>query len=667
MESFPSEPQQQAPAETWTGPRLTGWALASVLAGLMLTLLLSALDQTIVGTALPKIITDLQGADLYIWPTTSYLLASTTMIPIVGKLSDQFGRKWFLVAGIVIFLVGSALSGASQTMYQLIAFRGLQGLGGGVLMSLVFTLVGDIFTPAERARWQGLFTAVFGLASVIGPAAGGFITDNFSWHWIFYVNLPVGVLALAAIIVWLPANISVRTTLVRGWAAFHRIDIPGALTAAGATVLLLLGLTWGGNLTYAWSSPQVVGTLAGAVTLFVAFFIVERFAVEPILPLDLFRNQVFAVGALLSLTVGMALLAVAIYLPLFVQGVLGQTATNSGVISTPLTLALAIGAAIIGQVIARVGRYQIFAIIGAVVLAGGIVLLTQMTLSTTLVEVTRNMIVIGLGLGMIQPVMTLAVQNAIPRSRLGVGTGAVTYLRSTGSTLGVAIVGAVEYNAYTTDLASRLPEAAKPFLSRLRPDVLQQLLLSQDLQHRVEAQVAKDAVAQALPNAVNQGVVQALAELNKQVPPGPQHDQIVYQMAGPLATKVTQQVTAQVTMQITAQVNGMFHQIFEATRQSLSVGIQHGFIAGLILCGVLFVLTLFLKDVPLQTRASAASAATKGEASVAFVVAAAEPASNGHAPMGNGGAHQPGALPMLPHEPRLLSSLGAGGEANDTE
>jgi EmrB/QacA subfamily drug resistance transporter len=665
MESFPSESQQQAPAATWAGPRLTGWALASVLAGLMLTLLLSALDQTIVGTALPKIITDLQGADLYIWPTTAYLLASTTMIPIVGKLSDQFGRKWFLVTGIVVFLIGSALSGASQTMNQLIAFRAIQGLGGGVLMSLVFTLVGDIFTPAERARWQGLFTAVFGLASVIGPAAGGFITDNFSWHWIFYVNLPVGVLALAAIIVWLPANISVRTTVARGWAAFHRIDIPGALTAASATILLLLGLTWGGNRTYDWSSPQVVGTLAGAVALFVAFFVVERFAVEPILPLDLFRNQTFAVGALLSLTVGMALLSVAIYLPLFVQGVLGQTATNSGVIATPLTLALAVGAAIVGQIIARVGRYQIFAIIGAVVLAGGIYLLTQMTLSSTLAEVTRNMIVIGLGLGMIQPVMTLAVQNAIPRSRLGVGTGAVTYLRSTGSTLGVAIVGAVEYNAYTTELTSRLPAAARPFISKLKPDLLQQLLLSPAGQHSVEAQAAKDAVAQVLPNAVNQAVVQALTQLDKQVPPGPLHNQIVAQQTLPLAAKVTQQVTEQVTAQVTARVDDTFHQIFEATRQSLAVGIQHGFIAGLILCGLLFVLTLFLKDIPLQTRAAAAPA--NGDTPVAFTVAAAEPASNGHAPMANGLAQEPGATPQQPNEPRLVSSLGAGGPDNETQ
>jgi EmrB/QacA subfamily drug resistance transporter len=601
MESPPTQSQQQAPTQSWTGPRLRGWSLASVLGALMLTLLLSALDQTIVSTALPRIITELQGANLYIWPTTAYLVASTTMIPIVGKLSDQFGRKWFLVAGIVVFLVGSALSGASQSIYQLIAFRGLQGLGGGVLLSLVFTLVGDIFSPAERARWQGLFTAVFGLASVIGPFAGGFITDNFSWRWVFYVNLPIGILALAAILIWLPANISIRTTRVGGWAAVRRIDIPGSLTAAGATICLLLGLTWGGNRTYDWTSPQVVGTLAAAAVLFVAFFFFERLAVEPILPLDLFRNQVFAVGALLALTIGMALLAVTIYLPLFVQGVLGHTATSSGAVVTPLALTLAIGAAIVGQLIARVGRYQIFAIVGAVILLAGVYFLTRMTISTSLFEVTRNMIVIGLGIGFIQPVMTLAVQNAIPRSRLGVGTGAVTYLRLLGSTLGVAIVGAVVYSSYTNELAKRLPTAAKPLSSQLKPDVLQQLLLNPSAQHAVQTQAAHAAVAKAVPPAVHAAVAQATA----QVPPGPAHDQTV----AAIAAQVTAQVTSQVTAQITTQVGRLFTQIFEVTRQALAVGIHDGFVTGLFVCGAVFVLTLFLKDVPLQTRAQGAPAA----------------------------------------------------------
>jgi EmrB/QacA subfamily drug resistance transporter len=563
-------------AAPWTGVRLTGWALASVLAGLMLTLLLAALDQTIVGTALPKIILDLQGASLYIWPTTAYLLASTTTIPIVGKLSDQFGRKWFLVGGIVVFLAGSALSGASQTMDQLIAFRALQGLGGGALMSLVFTSIGDIFSPAERARWQGLFTAVFGLASVIGPAAGGFITDNFTWRWVFYVNLPVGVLALLVIIFWMPANISQRTERRHGWAAFRRIDYFGGITAALATILLLLGLTWGGAHTYDWTSPQVLGTLIGSVVMYSLFFVAERFAIEPILPLDLFRNQVFAVGAILSLLIGMALFAVVIYLPLFIQAVQGHTATSSGAVATPLTLALAIGALIVGQLIARIGRYQIFAVIGSLIMLVGVYLVTRLTIDSSLLEVTRDMVVIGLGMGMIQPVMTLAVQNAIPRTRLGVGTAAVTYLRSTGSTLGVAAVGAVVYNSYSTYLAGRLPEAAKPFTAKLQPDVLQQLLLSPALQHKAQASAIDTAVQKAVAN----------------VPPGPAHDQTV----------------AAITAQVTSKVTDLFAQIMDATRHALAVGIHDGFIAALVVCAVVVVVTFFLKDIPLQRREAPAAA-----------------------------------------------------------
>ncbi|HLJ82341.1 MAG TPA: MDR family MFS transporter, partial [Ktedonobacterales bacterium] len=431
--------QQASATQVTGGVRLRGWDLAGVLIALMLTMLLAALDQTIVSTALPRIIQDLNGFDRYTWVVTAYLLAETTVIPIVGKLSDQFGRKWFLVAGVVIFLIGSMLSGISQTMNQLIIFRGLQGVGAGFLFALIFTLIGDIFTPAERARWQGLFSGVFALASVIGPTLGGWITDNTTWRWVFYVNIPLGVVALFLLIYRLPANISVRSTRFTGMAAVRRIDFAGAITASTATVCLLLGLTWGGQ-TFPWASAPVIGMLVGAVVLFVAFYFIERRASEAILPLDLFRNQIFTTGAILSLLVGVALFAIVIYLPLFIQGVLGQSATNSGVVITPLTLTLAIGAALVGQVIYKIGRYQFLSVIGAIILTFGVYLMAQMNASTGLGEVTRNMIVVGVGLGMLQPVLTLAVQNAIPRTRLGVGTSAVTYLRTMGQTLGTALI-----------------------------------------------------------------------------------------------------------------------------------------------------------------------------------------------------------------------------------
>jgi len=580
LESFPSGADQQIEqAQLRGGVSLRGWALVGVLAGLMLTLLLSALDQTIVGTALPRIIGDLRGFDRYTWVVTAYLLTSTAMIPIMGKLSDQFGRKWFLVAGVIVFLLGSALSGASQTMNQLIIFRGIQGLGAGTLMALVFTLIGDIFPPAARARWQGLFAGVFALASVIGPALGGWITDNATWRWVFYVNLPVGAVALIALVVWLPMNISVRSTLYTGWAAVRRIDVAGALTAAGATVCLLLGLTWGGQ-TYPWGSAPVISVLAAAAVLFAAFFVIERFAVEPVLPLDLFRNQVFAAGSLLALLVGMALFAMAIYLPLFIQGALGQTATSSGAAITPLTVTMAIGAAICGIIIARVGRYQWLAILGALILTFGAFLMTRMTISTSLLEVTRDMIVVGVGLGMLQPVMTLAVQNAIPRHRLGVGTGAVSYLRAMGSTLGTAVLGTVVNNTIAAELPKRLPVVAHRLPGQVLAAVTNQQVL-------VNPAYKQELVKQVVQGAVHQVTPQIAAQAAASVPPGPEHAALV-------ATLV-----ARATGQVAAQVTALLNQIFAATRQSLAIGIERGFVVSLIVCVAIIVVTLFLKDVPL--------------------------------------------------------------------
>ena len=557
--------------------RLTGWALAGVLASLMLTMLLAALDQTIVSTALPKILDELHGYNRYTWVVTAYLLAETTVIPIIGKLSDQFGRKWFLVAGVAIFLIGSVLSGTSNSMTQLIVFRGIQGIGAGFIFALVFTLIGDIFTPAERARWQGLFSGVFALASVIGPSLGGWITDNTTWRWVFYVNMPVGVVALALLIFVLPNNLSLRSSAYRGTAAMRRIDFAGSITAAAATVCLLLGLTWGG-VTYPWNSKHVIGILAAAVILFVAFFVIERrFAVEPILPLDLFKNKVFAAGALLSLTVGMALFAVVIYLPLFIQAVLGQTATNSGAVITPLTLTLAIGAAVVGQVIFKLGRYQIISIIGGFVLAIGVFLLIQMGPNVALGTVTINMIVVGIGLGMVQPVLTLAVQNAIPRTRLGVGTSAVTYLRTMGQTLGTAIIGAVVTNAATADLPTHLPPAAQNLPAGVLAAAANQQVLTQPA---LKAQIVNAAVQQA----------------TAAVPPGPQH--------------------AQAVATITAQAQTLLNQIFEASRLSLATGIHHAFVAALIIVGLAIVITFFLTDVPLASAPKAPARASEPSAGV---------------------------------------------------
>ncbi len=645
------KPAEQVQQNSGGGVRLRGIALVSILAALMLTLLLEALDQTIVGTALPKIIGSLQGFDRYTWVVTAYLLGSTTMIPIVGKLSDQFGRKWFFVAGVLLFLLGSILSGASQTIDQLIAFRALQGVGAGVGISLVFTVVGDIFPPAERARWQGIFAAVYGFSSVVGPTIGGWLSDNgpllgnlvtdtTRWRWVFYINLPLGLIALAALLVYLPANISSRTNKFSGWAAIRRVDFLGALLASSATICLLLGLTWGGNQIYDWNSPNVIIVLLAAALFYISFVVAEHFAAEPMLPLDLFRNRVFAADAVLGLTSGMVLLSLIIYLPLYLQGVLGESATNSGEVITPMTVSLVVGAAIAGIVIARAGRYQAITIIGAIILATGVFLMTLMTASTGILEASRDMIVAGIGLGIFFSVLTLAVQNALPRTRLGVGTGAITYLRSVGQTLGVAITGSVVNNVVAGELLKHLPSGYKQLGTQgLAAATNQQVLINPDYRTnvikystqaavnnavpRIVAQtvppIVKQSVAQAVQKAVAQAVPSAVAKATANVPPGPYHDATVAKITAQVTKQVTDQVTAQVTAQATPQitqqvahqvtlsatqqitntVHHLLQQVFDALRVSLGVGIERGFLTVFVFCIGVFIASLFLKDVPL--------------------------------------------------------------------
>jgi EmrB/QacA subfamily drug resistance transporter len=570
---------QVAPA-TGGGRRIHGFALVSILVALMLTLLLEALDQTVVGTALPRIVASLQGFDRYTWVVTAYLLGSTTMVPIVGKLSDQFGRKWFFIAGVVIFLLGSALSGASQTMDQLIAFRALQGLGAGTGIALVFTVVGDIFPPAERARWQGIFSAVYGFSSVVGPTVGGWLTDHgpllgslitdaTRWRWVFYINIPIGIIALVALLIYLPNNISERSSRYSGWAAVRRIDFLGAALASAATICLLLGLTWGGDQTYDWGSAQVVGMLVGAGILYIAFFAVERFAAEPVLPLRLFRNQIFSAGTTLSLLQGMILLGLVIYLPLYLQGVLGQSATNSGVVITPLTVSLVVGAGLSGFVVAMLKRYQAVTIAGAVIMTIGVYLMTRMTATTGLGTAAIYMVVTGIGIGIFFSILTLAVQNALPRTQLGVGTGAVRYVSQLGSTLGVAIVGTVVNNTIASDILTRIPAST---VKQLTPQGLKfatnpQVLVDPTYRNTVVQTAQKYAVAQATTH----------------IPPGAGHNQAV----------------AAAAAQAMQQVQHLLNQVFEALKLSLAVAVQHGFVTILFFCLATIIAAFFLKDVPL--------------------------------------------------------------------
>jgi EmrB/QacA subfamily drug resistance transporter len=415
------------------GYQFTIGRILAIYSGLMVTLALAALDQTIVATALPRIVGDLGGIAQYSWVFTAYMLTSTVTVPLYGKLGDVYGRKNLFLIAIITFLAGSALCGIAQTMTQLVVFRAVQGIGAGGLFPLSLAVIGNIVPPRDRGRWQGLIGAVFASSSIIGPAVGGFIVDSTTWRWVFFVNLPVGGVALAVISLTMPR-----------WQARveHTIDWLGAGILAFGTGLLLLGLVWGGT-QYPWASGEVIGVLAGAVACLLVFAVVERRAVEPILPFDVLRNPIVSGSVVCMALVGMAMFGTISYVPLFVQGVIGTSATSSGVVLTPMTLGAVCTSILTGQLVSRTGRYRWNAVFGPVVLTIGMLLLWRMNTSTTNGEAARNMVIAGIGIGSMMQVFVLSVQNAVPRSRIGSATALTQFGRQMGATLGVTIVGAI--------------------------------------------------------------------------------------------------------------------------------------------------------------------------------------------------------------------------------
>ncbi|MEK4879735.1 MULTISPECIES: MDR family MFS transporter [Paenibacillus] len=507
----------------------------SIMIAIMAAMLFAAINQTITSTAMPRIIAILDGMDYYTWTINIYLLTSTIATVLVGKLSDMFGRKPFLLAGILLFMVGAFLTGTSSDVYQFIIYRGIQGIGAGIIQSTAFTAVGDLFPPRERGKWMGLMMAVFGFSSVLGPTLGGFLIDNMDWHWLFWIFLPLGVVAFVMILTLFPKGKRGEST---------SIDYLGSLLMTTTIVPLLLAFTWAGT-EYDWGSSQILGLLAGTVVSALLFIFVESKAKNPILPLHLFKNSVVTISNIIGFIMNFGMMGAMIYLSFFVQGVLGISATYAGYVTMPMSIVMVVASALTGQKMAKKGKYKRYALIGIPIMIAG---MTIMVFMNNVPMAVLSMIVFGLGLGLGMPVFSLATQNAVSHTELGVVTASSQLFRNLGGTIGIAVMGTVMSNSLTKNLKEALQSSSAPDFTQIDPKLAEQML--------------SFANPQALMN---------------------------------------KPLLEQTQASLPADVQPVFLQMIEGIRDALGQTLSSVFLTGTIVLVVAFVLVFFLKELPLRT------------------------------------------------------------------
>ncbi|MDP5276547.1 MDR family MFS transporter [Chengkuizengella axinellae] len=508
-----------------------------IMIAIMSAMFFAAVNMTIVGTSLPKIVSKIGGMEFFDWVFTIYMLTSTITAMLVGKLSDIYGRKIFVLIGIGIFMVGAFLSGTSSTIFHLIIYRGIQGLGGGMIMSTAFTTIGDLFNPRERGKWQGMLGAVFGLSSLFGPTLGGYIVDNFDWRWVFWVSLPIGVFAFALILRLYPSHKVTEK---------EPIDYLGSITLTTSIISLLLGFTWAGD-KYDWVSFEIIGLFSTTIISLIAFIFIELKAKSPVLPLFLFKNSVFTVSNIGGLLMGMGMFGTIMYVPFYVQGVQGESATVSGLIEMVMTITMVISSIIVGNLITKTGKYKIFSLLGFIVMVVGLVLNSRLSVDTSLTILIIQLMVIGIGLGMNMPVFNITVQNAVSHKYLGVATSAMQTFRQIGGTIGVAFLGSIMGNK----MAEELSKSQNGDIPAMPAGV------AENMENLQDPQVLLDS--------------EKLESIQSELP---------------------------------AEISPLFDQFIQMLKEALNISITTVFLVSAGITFAAFVTTLFLKEIPLRTTNS---------------------------------------------------------------